>query len=73
MMCPAIDKPTNCRSHAAVHFLLAKNRSAVEIHHELWVVYVQNVLSEGTVRQWYRMCNDGQTMFMMKGKVVGHL
>jgi hypothetical protein len=34
--------------------------SAIEIHHELCAVYGQNVMSEGTVRQWFRMFKDGQ-------------
>jgi hypothetical protein len=32
-------------------FFLAKNMSGVEIHCELYVVYSQNVVNEGTVRQ----------------------
>jgi hypothetical protein len=35
--------------------------SAAEIHGELCVAYSQNVLSEGTVRQWCRMFTDGET------------
>jgi hypothetical protein len=36
--------------------------SAVEIHCELCAaVYSQNVMSEGTVRQWCRMFKDGRT------------
>jgi hypothetical protein len=36
--------------------------SAAEIHRELCPeVYVQNVMSEGTVRQWCRMFKDGRT------------
>jgi hypothetical protein len=36
--------------------------SAAEIHHKLCaVVYGQNVMSEGTVRQWCRMFKDGPT------------
>jgi transposase len=34
--------------------------SAVEIHHELCAVYGQNVMSEGTARQWCRMFKDGR-------------
>jgi hypothetical protein len=34
--------------------------SAAEIHRELCAVYGQNVMSEGTVRQWCRMFKDGQ-------------
>jgi hypothetical protein len=36
--------------------------SPVEIHRELCAtVYGQNVLSEGTVREWSRMFTDGLT------------
>jgi hypothetical protein len=33
----------------------------VEIHRELCAVYGQNVTSEGTVRQWCRVCKVGRT------------
>jgi hypothetical protein len=60
MICPAIDNPTSCEILALIHFLHAKNMSAAEIHHELCVVvYGQNVMSEGTVRQYCRMFEDG--------------
>jgi hypothetical protein len=49
-MCPAIDNPTSCENCAVICFLHAKNMSAVEINHELRMVYGQNVMSEGTVR-----------------------
>jgi hypothetical protein len=52
MMSPAIDNPTSCEIRAVICFLRAKNMSAAEIHHELCtVVYGQNVMNEGTVRQ----------------------
>jgi hypothetical protein len=30
-----------------------------EIHHELCTVYGQNIMSEGTVGQWFRIFKDG--------------
>jgi hypothetical protein len=51
MTCPVIDSPTSCEICAAICFPHAKNMSAAKIHHELCVVYGQNVMSEGTVRQ----------------------
>jgi hypothetical protein len=59
MMCPVIDNLASCEIHTAIHFLHAKNMSAVEIHCELCMVYAQNIMSEGTVRQWCRIepCN----------------
>jgi hypothetical protein len=58
-MCPAIDNPATFEIHAIIRFLHAKNMSVVEIHQELCTVYDQNVISEGTVRQWCRMFKDG--------------
>jgi hypothetical protein len=60
MMCPVIDNPTSCEIRARICFLHVKNTSAVEIHRGLCAVYGQNVMSEGTVRQWCRMFKDGQ-------------
>jgi transposase len=34
--------------------------SAAEIRRELCAIYGQNVMSEGTVRQWCSMLKDGQ-------------
>jgi hypothetical protein len=59
MMCPVIDNPASCKIHAIVHFLFTKNINAAEIRLKFFVVYVQNVLSEGTVRQWCRMFRNG--------------
>jgi hypothetical protein len=51
MICPVTDNPASCKIRAVIRFLHAKNMSAVEIHCELFVVYSQNVMSEGTLRQ----------------------
>ncbi|PNF24433.1 hypothetical protein B7P43_G09680 [Cryptotermes secundus] len=61
MMRPVTDNPTSCEIRALIWFLHGKNTSAVEIHYELCTIYSQNVVSEGTVRQWCRMFKDGQT------------
>jgi hypothetical protein len=60
-VCPAIDNPDSCEISAVIRFLHAKKMSAVEIHRELWAAYGQNVISEGTVRQWCRMFKYGRT------------
>jgi transposase len=61
MMCPAIDNPASCEIRAVIRFLHAKNMSDVEIHRESCAaVCGQNVMSEGTVRQWCRMFKDGR-------------
>jgi hypothetical protein len=50
-----------CEICAVIPFLDSKNMSAVDILLELCAVYGQNVMSEGTLRQWCRMFKDGQT------------
>jgi transposase len=45
---------------AVICFLLAKDMSAAEIHHEICAAYGQNAMSEGTVRQWCKMFKDGR-------------
>jgi hypothetical protein len=61
MMCTVIANPTSNKVHALIHFLHAKNMTAAEIHRELCMaVYSQNVMSEGTVRDWCRVSKDGQ-------------
>jgi hypothetical protein len=55
----ATDNPTIIEIHAVIDILHTKNTSAVEIHCELCAVYDQNVMSEGTIRQWCRIFKDG--------------
>jgi hypothetical protein len=45
---------------AVIRFLHARNKGDAEIHRELCSVYGQNVMSEGTIRQWCRMFKDGR-------------
>jgi hypothetical protein len=45
MMCLGTDNPTSCEICGAHE----ENKSAVEIHCELCMVYGQNVMSEGTM------------------------
>jgi hypothetical protein len=51
-MCPTIDNPTSYEIRAVIRFLHTKNMSAAKGHHEVCVVYSQNVISEGTAKQW---------------------
>jgi hypothetical protein len=60
-MCPAIDNPASYEICTVNHFLRTKNMTVAEILHELCAVYCQNVMREGSVRQWCRMFEDGQT------------
>jgi hypothetical protein len=70
-MCPANDNLTSCKISTVNRLLHAENMCAAKIHCELCTVYNQNVMSEGTVRQWCGMFKDEQTneqLFMMKSK-----
>jgi hypothetical protein len=52
-MCPVIDNPASCEVNALI-------MSAAEIHHELCMVYRENVMTEEeTARQWCRLFKDG--------------
>jgi hypothetical protein len=55
---------------AVVHFLHDKDMSAAEIHHDyVHAVYRQNVMSEGTVRQWCRMFTVSGHLFKVVTKI----
>jgi hypothetical protein len=60
-MCLAIDNTASSKFHAVIRFFHTKSMSAVVVHCELCMVYGQNVISEKTVRRWFRMFKDGQT------------
>jgi hypothetical protein len=55
-MCPATDSSASCKIRALTHFLHDQNMSAAKIHRELCAkFYGPNVMSEGTVREWYKI------------------
>jgi hypothetical protein len=53
-MCLAIDNPASYEIRAVFRFLHARNVSAAEIRRQ------PKIMSEGTVRQLYRMLKDGR-------------
>jgi hypothetical protein len=61
ILCPAMDNPASCKVPVVIRFHRSKNMSVAEIRSELCAVYGQNVMSEGTIRQWYRMFDVGRT------------
>jgi Na+/melibiose symporter-like transporter len=46
--------PASCETHTVICLF-----HAVEIHNKLCMFYVQNVMSDRTVRQWCTMFKDG--------------
>jgi hypothetical protein len=62
-MCPSTDNPASCEIRAVIRFLHAKNMSVTEIHCKLCAaVYGRNVISEGTLRQLYRMFTKSEVV-----------
>jgi hypothetical protein len=59
-----VDDPSSRETCAAICFLHAKHIRVTEIHCELVMVYSQNPMNRGTVRQQCRMLRDKQ-MFTM--------
>ena len=45
---------------SVIRFLNARNVLPSEIHHQIWQVYGDNVMSDGMVRKWVRMFNEGR-------------
>jgi hypothetical protein len=54
-MCPTVDNPAGYKILVVIRFLQAWNMSAAEIRPELSALCGQNVISEETVRQRYRI------------------
>jgi hypothetical protein len=61
MICPTIDNPASFKMRAVIHFIHVKNMSAAHMYYELCAVYRQNVMNEGTIRQWYGMFKNWPT------------
>jgi hypothetical protein len=62
MMYAAIDNFTSCKVHTVIWFLHTKNMSALQkyVMNYAHLVYSQNVMSEGTVRQQYTVFKYGR-------------
>ena len=55
----------NCRgrrlwNRSVIRFLNARNVLPSEIHHQICQVYGDNAMSDGMVRKWVRMFNEGR-------------
>jgi len=46
--------------YSLIRFLNARNVLPSEIHHQICQVYGDNVMSDGMVRKWVRMFNEGR-------------
>jgi len=55
-----IEGATDCEIRAVIRFLKARNVLPNEIHHQICQVYGDNVMSDGMVRKWVWMFNEGR-------------
>ena len=59
-MFKAIEGAPHCEIRSVIRFLNARNVLPSEIHHQSCQVYGNNVMSDGMVRKWVRMFNEGR-------------
>jgi len=53
-------KIIDCEIRSVIHFLNARNVLPSEIHHQICQAYGDNAMSDGTIRKWVWMFNEGQ-------------
>jgi len=50
----------DCEIRSVIRFLNAMNVLPSEIHHQICQLYCDNAMSDGMVRKWVRMFNEGR-------------
>ena len=58
-MFKAVEGAANCEVWYVIRFLNARNVLPSEIHHQICQVYGDNAMSDGMVRKWVWMFNEG--------------
>ena len=58
---------------SVIRFLNARNVLPSEIHHQICQVYGDNAMSDGMVRKWVRMFNEGRENMHNASEVGVHL
>jgi len=59
-MFKTIEGVADCEMRSVIRFLNARNVLPSEIHHQICQVYGDNAMSDGMVRKWVRMFNEGR-------------
>jgi len=59
-MFKTIEWAANCEIRSIIRFLNARTVLPSEIHHQICQVYGDNAMSDGMVRKWVRMFNEGR-------------
>jgi len=55
-----IERTADCEIRYVIRFLKARNVLPSEVHHQICQVYGDNAMSDGMVRKWVRMFNEGR-------------
>jgi len=58
-MFKTIEGAADCEIRSVICFLNSRNELPSEIHHQIYQVYGDNAMSDGMVRKWVWMFNDG--------------
>ena len=58
-MFKTIEGAADCEISSVNLFLKARNVLPIEIHHQICQVYGDNAMSDGMVRKWVRVFNEG--------------
>jgi len=59
-MFKTIEGAADCEIRSVIRFLKARNVLLSQIHHQICQVYGDNAMSDGMVRKWVRMFNEGR-------------
>jgi len=59
-MFKTIKGAADCKIRSVIRFLNARNVLPSEIHHQICHVHGDNAMSDGMVRKWVRMFNEGR-------------
>ena len=59
-MFKTIEGAADCKIRSVIRFLNARNVLPSEIHHQICQVYGDNAMSDGMVRKWVRLFNEGR-------------
>jgi len=59
-MFKTIEGAADCEIRSVIRFLNARNVLPSEVHQQICQVYGDNAMSDGMVRKWVRMFNEGR-------------
>ena len=59
-MFKTIEGAADCEIRSVIRFLNSRNVLPSEIHHQICQMYGDNAMSDGMVRKWVRMFNEGR-------------